>query len=540
MRLRLVALVVASQAVAGCHRPAPAPAPADGPPAAGGTVVIGLLSDVQSWNPYLSEDEDTEQILQLLYPTLAIEQTDYRLHPPSFEPHLAESWSWSDDHLELTFKLADEAVWSDGVPVTADDVVFTFKAQISPELGWPFADAKDRIAEVVAVDRKTVRFRFTARYPYQLMDANDGPIVPAHRWRDLPFASWREIDWSRHLVAAGPFRLASHVPQQSIVLERFDGYWKPRLPHLDRAVFRIVPSRTSQLAQLLSGELDLIDSVPPADAERVRRHPGLTLVVFPDRGYTQVRWNLRRPVFADRRVRTALAMAVDRDVLIDAVFDGYARPASGPILSDMWAFNRNLEPLRFDPAAAVRLLADAGWVDRDGDGILDRDGSPLAFELLVNSESERRQDTALLIEEYLERIGVRAELRVTEWGTLLAAERRGQFDAIVGRWIEPTVIDLGQVWRTAGAGEPTLNSIGYSNPEVDRLLDEVAGTLDFAAQKPLFDRIQELIVADQPYAFLVETMRLVGVATRIRGADINDASPLFNIDEWYVNVAGGG
>ena len=196
-----------------------------------------------------------------------------------------------------------------------------------------------------------------------------------------------------------------------------------------------------------------------------------------------------------------------------------------------------LQPVPHDPAAARRLLADAGWADSDGDGSLDRDGVELAFELLTNSENDLRQDICLLIEANLARVGAVARPRFVEWGTLLALESAGDFDAIVSGWIEPTLIDLEPLWHTAPPGEPTLNSVGYSNPEVDRLLEAAAEAATFEQQKPLFDRVQELIVFDQPYAFLAETERLVGVSSRVRGAVFNDASPYFNLEEWHVNVA---
>jgi len=414
--------------------------------------------------------------------------------------------------------------------------VFSWRVQTSDEVAWPYAGAKDLIAGVEEVGPKAVRFSFTEVYPYQLMDANEGPIVPAHRWRDIPFNTWGDVEWGEHTLAAGPFRMSTHNPQQDIVFERYDAYWKPGLPFLDRLVLRVVPSRTGQLTQLSAGEIDLVDGIPPAHAERIRNHPELSLVISADRGYSQIRWNLQRPPFTDARVRRALSHAIDSDTLIDAVYDGYARRSTGPILSDMWAFDRELEPLPFDPEAARSLLAEAGWIDTDGDGILDLDGRPFEFELMTNTESELRQDTSILIEEYLGRIGVRAIPRFVEWGTLLAEERRGNFDAIISRWIEPTLIDLNQVWRTAAPGEPTFNSGGYSSSEVDLLLDEVDTATDFAVQKPLFDRIQELIVEDQPYTFLVETQRLVGINRRLQGTIINDATIFFNVDEWYVNT----
>lgn len=536
MNRLLAPLLVCTIVTAACNPDQPPVAILDGEPAPGGTVVIGLLGDIQSWNPYLAEDEDSAQILSLVYPSLAIEQTDYRLHPPSFSPHLATSWEWSEDRLQLVFHLARDARWSDGVPVTADDVVYTWATQVSDEVAWPYASSKDFIEKVEAVDSHTVRFTFSDVYPYQLMDANDGLIIPSHLWGSIPYGRWQDTDWEALAVAAGPFVKTSHIRQQEIALERHVGYWKPDRPYLDRVVWRIVPSKTALLTQLITGDVDLMTLVPPGDTDRIRQNPALELIIFPDRGYSQIRWNLRRPGLDDRRVRRALSLAIDCDTLIDVVYNGYARRATGPILSSMWAFNRGLEPLPHDPDTARSLLAEAGWSDHDGDGVVDRDGRPLRLELMTNAESDIRQDSVLLVEEDLARIGVKVVPRFVEWGTMLAAERQGEFDAILSRWIEPTVIDLSGVWHSAAPGEPTLNSIGYSNAEVDQLLAAVDLATDFDTQKPLFDRIQELIVSDQPYTFLAETVALVGVNSRVRGADINDATPYFNLDEWYVNV----
>ena len=530
-------LVFIASACGSPDQPPTAPA-ADGPPGPGGTVVVGLLSDIQSWNPYLSEDSATDNLLALVYPSLAVEQPDYHLHPPTFAPALAESWSWSEDHLELTLELDPDARWSDGVPITSRDVVFSWKAQISPELDWLFASAKNDISSVEALDDHRVRVTYNRFYPYQFMDLNDGAIVPAHAWETIPFDEWTSTDWSQHVVAGGPFKLGKHTRQQEIVLERNPGYFRSGLPYLDRLVFRVVPSDQGLITQLLAGELDFVRSIPPSDVPRVRSHSDLELVAFEDRAYTHICWNTSRPDLADPRVRTALTMAIDREALVDVVYGGFARIGVGPVLSSFWAFNRELEPTPFDPVTATALLAEAGWTDGDGDGLVDRDGEPLTIELLAPAENQLRQDIAILVQEDLKRIGVRVEPRFVEWGTLIAVMRDGAFDGVVNKWEEPTRVDLEEIWTSPVEGEFSLNSGRYSNPEVDRLLAGFAELDAFADQKPVVDRIQELIVADQPYTFLVENVRLAAINTRVRGAKVNAATPYFNIDEWYVTSAG--
>jgi peptide/nickel transport system substrate-binding protein len=231
-------------------------------------------------------------------------------------------------------------------------------------------------------------------------------------------------------------------------------------------------------------------------------------------------------------------MAIDREALVDVVYGGFARIGVGPVLSSFWAFNRELEPPPFDPVTATALLAEAGWTDGDGDGLVDRDGEPLTIELLAPAENQLRQDIAILVQEDLKRIGVRVEPRFVEWGTLIAVMRDGAFDGVVNKWDEPTRVDLEEIWASPVEGEFSLNSGRYSNPEVDRLLAGFAELDAFADQKPVVDRIQELIVADQPYTFLVENVRLAAINTRVRGAKVNAATPYFNIDEWYVKSAG--
>jgi peptide/nickel transport system substrate-binding protein len=501
--------------------------------------VIGLLTDVQSWNPYLVEDLDTENLLALVYPSIAIEQTDYQRHPPSFAPSLARSWTWSDDHLVLSIELDPRASWSDGVPVTAADVVFTWQVQTSPEVGWLYGDAKFAITTVEAMSEHTVRVTFSHRYPYQFMDLNDGLIIPSHAWGKIPFDRWADTDWSGHVLAGGPFLLAGHTPQQEIRLERNPTYHRPGLPYLDRVVFRVVGSEQALRTQLMAGEIDFVRSIEPSAIDRVRRRDGIELVIYEDRSYAHICWNTTRPFLDEPGVRRALTTAIDRETLIDVVFGGFGRIGVGPVLSSFWAFNGALKPLPFDPASAKKILAEAGWTDSDGDGLVDRDGQTLSIELLAAAESERRQDIAILVQEDLGRIGVAVEPRTVEWGTLMAAAQDGDFDAMINVWEEPTQIDLEGLWHSVPPEEPTFNFGRYANDEVDILLAEVAAITDFAGQKPLLDRIQELIVADQPYTFLLENTRITAHSSRIRGAEINAATPYFNIDEWYVKTGAG-
>jgi len=538
-KLVSVSVFLVLAAACGSEEPTYTTPASGGPPDRGGTVVVGIVSDVQSWNPYLVEDLESEHVLSLLYPSLAVEQTDYHRHPPSFAPSLATSWTWSEDHRVLTLELNPDARWSDGAPITSRDVVFTWRAQTSPEVGWLYGYVKDFIETVEAVDDHTVRATFSHVYPYQLMDLNDGPIIPAHAWSEIPFDAWGDTDWKAHALSGGPFSLSDHTPQQEIVLTRNPSYFRAPLPHLGRVVFRISPSADGLLTQLLAGEIDFLQSVPPDRLDRVASRDDLEMVIYDNRSYTHICWKTDSGPMADPAVRNALTTAIDRQKIIDVVYAGFGRIAVGPVLSPFWAFNRELRPLPFDPGAARAALEAAGWTDSDGDGFVDRNGQTLSIEILAPAENELRQDIALLVEGDLEQVGVRVEPRFVEWGTLMAILDAGEADAVVNMWEEPTQIDLEGLWHSPAPGEPTFNFGRYANPEVDELLREVAELTNFAEQKPLLDRIQALIVADQPYTFLVENTRITVHSALIDGAEINAATPFFNIDEWTVDDAAG-
>ena len=310
----LVALAAAllPPAARGCRREPVAPsAPPAAGPRQGGQVIVAAFADVTTFNDYQSAGEVAEsEIIDLLYPTLMVEQPDYRQHPPSFAPRLATSWDFSPDGRRLTFRLRPDARWSDGVPITAEDVRFTFTAQKDPRVGWTDMELKDFIEDVEVVDPLTVRFVFSRVYPYQLMDANDGHIVPAHAFGKVPFERWRTAEFEPGLVTGGPFRLAVHPPQQTIILERDPAYWGAPHPYLDRLVFRVLPEIGSQLGQLLAGEVQLVPVVPPAEAARIQGNPDLRLVEVPSPTYSLFFWNNRDPLFADRRVRRALSLAI--------------------------------------------------------------------------------------------------------------------------------------------------------------------------------------------------------------------------------------
>jgi peptide/nickel transport system substrate-binding protein len=515
------------------------PASASGP-RRGGTVVTGWTAEPGGVNSLiLPSTQINNEMLFRMFLHLYEEQSDFQEHPATFKPQLAESYDWSPDHKTLTFHLRGDVVWSDGVPVTAEDVRWTWQAQRDPAVAWELADAKDWITDVEVVDPRTVRFHFSRVYAKQFLDANEGPVFPKHAWEKLPFAQWRQNgDWFRqHLVVDGPFTLASWQPQQQIVLQRNERYYEKGFPYLDRVVMRQIPDQSSGLTQLLSGELDFLPQINFGDAPRVKASPRLELIAYWFNLYVAVTWNNERPLFKDPEVRRALTLAIDRKTIVDTLLGSYGKVADSPILTSVWAHDPAVHPWPYDPAEARRILAAKGWQDTDGDGILDKGGKPFAFELLTNTGNQARTDATVMIQDQLKKVGIRATPRQVEFNTLATQTIAGKYDAAMMGYTIDTSLDLRSNFHSASIAEGS-NYPRYRNPEMDRLIEVGASQPDLLAERPFLNQIQQIAHRDQPLTFLWESQRLTGVNKRVRNVRPTPTFAFFNLKEWWVEPKG--
>ncbi|HVS00932.1 MAG TPA: ABC transporter substrate-binding protein [Thermoanaerobaculia bacterium] len=536
----LVFAALIAVGAAGCRggeETAPAAEQQAAGPQRGGTVVTGWGSEPATVNELIvTSNSATNELLHILFLQLLEEQPDFEQHPPTLKPELARSYEFSEDRKTVTFHLREDAVWSDGVPITAEDVRWTWQAHRHPDIGWDNSFAKDAITDVEVVDPRTVRFHFSRVYGKQLLDINEGFILPKHAWEKLPFSEWRKnADWfKQHLVVSGPFTVASWQPQQEVVLVRNERFQDEGLPYLDRVVVRIIPDQSSQMAQLLSGDIDFIQQVSPTDAPQIQANPNLELIPywFP-RITVAVAWNNEHPLFSDPEVRRALTLAIDRQAIVDTLWGSYGKVAVSPIASQIWGHNRSLRPWPYDPEEAKRILAAKGWKDSDGDGVLDKNGKPFSFELGSNAGNQQRNDAAVMIQEQLKRVGIQVQPRVMEFGILMAQADAGQFAAQVSGPGIDTGMDLTTYFHSRSIGTG-LNFIRYRNPEVDRLIEKSLEEPELIDAKPHLDRMQQIMHQEQPMTFLWESQRLSAVNRRVHDVKPNVLQTMYNVREWWV------
>jgi peptide/nickel transport system substrate-binding protein len=322
----------------------------------------------------------------------------------------------------------------------------------------------------------------------------------------------------------------SWTPNQQVVFEANPDFVLGR-PNLDRVVFRIIPEQTTELAELLTGRLDMIRAVQPSEARRVESSPGVRLLTYISRSYTFLAWNTEDPLFADARVRRALTMAIDRQKIVDALLFGYGQVAVTDVLPFQWQFDEDLEPWAQDPDEARQLLAEAGWTDSDGDGILDRDGRPFRFTLETNQGNDLREDIMVIVQSNLRGIGVDAQPRLAEWNTLIDRLKRREFQAVVSGWVVDFKFDPTETLGCAGG---PYNYPSYCNPAADSLSRQGLTTLDPEAALPLWERYQRIIHEDQPYTFLYYLDERLGLSQRLQGVEGDARGNLVSVHEWWI------
>jgi peptide/nickel transport system substrate-binding protein len=546
----------------------------DGTPERGDWMVLWMLADPENLNPITSNDSAANQVLRWIFlPLLDIDNETLELRP-LLARVLPEV---SDDKLTYTFRLREGLTFSDGKPLTAEDVVFTVKAIKHPRVNAPHSrNYYESVRDAVAVDPLTVRFDIKEPYfrndlvlggtspiprhyydPQSLLDGISVAEIddferldPARKERASQFAKEFNENFQRSPRGPGAFVLADpekdYSTGEKIILRHREDYWGPNDPKLGdawvgRIVLRIINDREAALVALKNGDVDLIGMTPlqyrnNQNNERFNRRSATKIHVSP--GYTYIGWNQKRKIFQDVRVRRALAHFVDKRNMVDKILYGFGVPVESPIFVERPEHNRNLKPYPFDPDKGRALLAEAGWSDTNGDGVLDKeiDGNrvDLAFEIISNSGNDIRRDVGLTVIDALKRAGIDARFRAVDWSIMLEMVKKFDYGAVILGWgMSVMVPDSYQLWHSSQAVPGGSNHIYYRNAEVDRILEDYRIEFDPARRKELYDRFQEIIYDEQPYAFLFMQQAITAWDRRYHGVRWYPSGST-DLLEWWV------
>jgi len=394
--------------------------------------------------------------------------------------------------------------------------IFTLKTAADPKIpAFLFAPGLEGLESAEELDARTFRVRFKKPYAFRTSAFNI-PLVSEARNRGRDFLLSPD---DRAPFSNGPYRVARWKSSESIELVRNPAFKGPRAP-FDRVVFRILPDAVQSYRALERGEVDemrLSTEQWRAAATDARFARCCRTALFYDLSYFYIGYNNRSPVFADVPTRRAMTMLLDRGRLVRDLFFGTARILSGPWAADAEVYDSSVAPYPFDPAGARTLLAQAGWSDSDGDGILDRGGRKFEFDLLYGAGSTSAQQVCEVFQRDLEKAGIVCRPRAVEWAAFTKRMDAGEFDAIASSWSGDPNPDLSGYWASSQGPPNGLNNLSYANPEVDRLLDAAKVELDPARRLDVFHRIHRLIHDDEPATFAFQSAQKYALSRSIGG-----------------------
>ncbi len=523
-RFSLIALLLLTAIL---FLPALLPAAVEGVPEDGDWLIRHIGAEPATLNPLTATDVYESTVNGYIYESL-LERDNRTL---GLVPLLAQAYEVSPDRLSFLFTLRDDIRWQDGVPLTADDVKFTFDRIVDPKVDCPHLKSyfKDLVG-VEVLDARSVRFNFSGPYFKSLEMIGGLSIIPKHIFEKGDFNTH---PGGRKPVGSGPYRFVHWDTGKEIVLERNPGY-RGEKPHLARIVFRIITDDNAALQVLKSGEMDLMGLTPiqwvkQTENSRFKRMFDKHRYYLP--GYSYIGWNSKRPFFEDPMVRRAMTMLVDRESILERLRFGFGRIVTGSFFYESPEYNKDIEPWPYDPKEAASLLDKAGWKDSDGDGVRDRDGVPFRFEFSIVSGVLFHEQLSTILKEELSKVGIDMTIRPLEWALFTKVLDERTYDAVTLGWSLPVEADPYQVWHSSQT-EKGSNIVGFKNEEADRIIEEARVTFDKGKRIELYRRFHQILHEQQPYTFLFVSESLVAVSRRFSNVIVYPLG--LDTTEWWV------
>ncbi len=497
-------------------------------PAHGDMIIEGSIGDASVLLPVLASDSASFAVTGQVFNGLLKYDKDIKL-----VGSLAERWDISEDKLKIRFFLRKGVKWQDGKPFTSKDVEYTYKVYVDPKTPTAYATDFLRVKEFKVLDDHTVEVTYDKPYAPALGSWTQG-ILPSHLLKGKDIT---QSPLKRHPIGTGPYRFKEWNTGEKIVIDAYPDYFEGR-PYINRVVTRVIPDRATMFLELKAGRVDNMPLTPMQYQRQTQTKwfkENFNKYKYLSFGYTYLGYNLKDWKFKDKLVRQALTTAINRESMLQGVLLGLGRVAYAPYKPDTIWHNPNVKKFPYDPEKAKKMLAEAGWKDTDGDGILDKDGKPFEFTIITNQGNDERKNAATIVQRDLRQVGISVKIRIYEWSAFLKNFiNKRKFEACLLGWgigIEPNQIDI---WNSKKTGEHELNFISYNNPEVDRLLELGVSTYDAKERKKYYDKFQEIIAEDQPYTFLWVGEALPIISSRFHGIKPAAIGIGYNFIKWYV------
>ena len=447
---------------------------------------------------------------------------------------LAESWDISPDNLQITFHLKKGLKWHDGVEFTAEDIMFGYKTLIDEKSPSLYKEDYLKAKKCEVLDKYTFRVTYDKPFAPALASWGAPVALPKHL---LEGKDITKTDFSRNPIGTGMYKFRQWISGQRVVLESNHNYHEGR-PYIDEYIYRIVPDRATIFMELKTAGVDTME-LTPFQYTRQTDTPffknNFRKFKYPSFSYTYLGFNLKHPWFSEKKVRQAIAHAIDKEELIKGVHLGLGVAATGPYVPGTWPYNPEVKKYEFNPDKAKELLNEAGWQDTNGDGILEKDGRAFEFTILTHTGSSTAVAAASIIQWRLSKVGIKVNIRTIEWSTFVNEFlNKGRFETVLLAWGITLDPDQYDIWHSSKTGTRGLNYIGFNNPQVDELLEEGRRTFDIEKRKKAYYKIQEILAEELPYIFLYVPDTLTIVHARFYGIEVTPLGIGYKFYNWYV------
>jgi peptide/nickel transport system substrate-binding protein len=453
-------------------------------------------------------------------------------------PELAEKWDVSPDGRTYTFYLRKDVMWhpkegEEAKPFTAEDVVFTYRIMMHPRTITPLKVRYEFIDTVEKVDDYTVKF--TLKRPIlNALAKFSFKIIPKHGPANSTYLT-RDDHFVQNPIGTGPYILKNITAEREIILVANENYFKGR-PHIDKFIAKPFADQNIMTQALMFNAIDMIVLVNPRDLPEIQGDKRFILQPYNALSYSFFGYNVRNPLLADKRVRKAFTYAVNRQEMLDSFFNGQGTIISGPFAPGSWAYNLDVQPIPFDPEKARALLQEAGFT-QGADGFLQKDGKKLSLSLKVpiEKESEAVKRVVLAFKNYLKNVGADIRVEFKEWQAWKEdVFLDHEFDIIFASWVFDDSADISSLFHSGEIGDWKNNFGGYSNPEVDGLINESKLTLDHEKRRTINRKLHAILAEESPYTFLWTLTNYAGYQKKIRRVAIHPYKFFSYADDWFI------
>ena len=498
----------------------------------GGTLTWGTRNKPAIINPILTTHSVSMSLLDLIFNRLV------RLNSKGeIKADLAESWDISSDGLVYTFYLKRGVRFHDGVECTAFDVKFTYDKLIDPEVNSPFKSSFELVDRFEVIDNHT--FKVVLKKPsvsfiYRLIRE----IVPKHL---LEKADLKNCPFNFHPIGTGPFRFKQWTKDNQIVLEYNPYYYEGR-SYLDKIIVKTYPTSRDTWTALMRGEVDFIEFIEREDYQVAKDDASFKTFAIPADYYYALVYNLNDPILADKRVREAFTYGLDRKGLIERAASGYGLECNGPFYPQSLGFNPDVLPFEYSPQKSQELLAEAGWWDEDNDGILEKEGEELELRVLVDARSEIYKRIIMLIRQQLYEIGIKIKVLLYNDDSELTKEflRQNRPQAHLKLFLGGINPDqTAEYWRSKKSKGIISSKLWiYKDEEVDKLFAVGEVTQDKKRRQEIYQKIHQLIYADQPACFLYFLYQFHVISAKFENAEefFNVNMAYYTMKDWYLGT----